>query len=125
MSEDTATAEGRALDPKRAAELATKEEAQIVDVRTHAEHEAGHVAGALHVPLTSLDASAADQLDRSRPVVFYCRGGERSGAAADAFGASGWDAYSVAGGLVAWAEAGLPLAPEGGTVAERSLLPGA
>jgi rhodanese-related sulfurtransferase len=95
-----------------------------VDVRTQGEHDAGHVAGALHVPLNRLDESAVGQLDRSRPVVFYCRAGERSAAAAEAFGASGWEAFSVAGGLVAWADAGLPLEPEGGEVAERSRLPG-
>ena len=43
--------------------------------------------------------------------------------AADAFAASGWDAHSIEGGLLAWAEAGLPLEPEGGEVADRSGLP--
>ena len=43
--------------------------------------------------------------------------------AADAFAESGWDAHSIAGGLEAWAEEGLPLDPEDGRVAERSGLP--
>jgi hypothetical protein len=43
--------------------------------------------------------------------------------AVDAFRASGWDAYAITGGLVAWAEEGLPLEPEGAEVAHHSGLP--
>jgi rhodanese-related sulfurtransferase len=113
-----------ALAPERAAELARDGGAQLVDVRTGPEHEAGRIAGALHVPLTDLTEDASG-LERDRPVLFYCRGGERSALAAGAFRASGWDAYSVDGGLVAWADAGLPLEPENGEVAVRPNLPGA
>jgi rhodanese-related sulfurtransferase len=95
--------------------------AQLVDVRTEPEFEAGHVPGARHIPLESLDDGQA--LERDRPVVIYCRSGDRSGMAADAFAASGFDAQSIAGGLLAWADAGLELEPEGGEVAERSGLP--
>ena len=56
-------------------------------------------------------------------VVLYCRSGDRSGTAAAAFAASGRDAHSIAGGLLAWTEAGLPIEPEDGHVAERSGLP--
>ena len=43
--------------------------------------------------------------------------------AAEAFAASGWSAHSIEGGLAAWAERGLPLEPQDGQVAERSILP--
>jgi rhodanese-related sulfurtransferase len=112
-----------ALEPERVAELAESGEGQIVDVRTDAEHEAGHIAGARHLPLDRLDAEA-ETLDRSKPVVFYCRGGGRSAMAAEAFRASGWEANHMDGGLLAWAERDLPLEPEEGGVAERSSLPG-
>jgi rhodanese-related sulfurtransferase len=111
------------LTPERAAELAGGG-AQVVDVRGDYEHDAGHIAGDEHVPLATLDAEA-DHFDRDRPVIFYCRSGERSGMAAAAFRASGWDAYHVEGGLLAWAEHGLPLEPESGEVAARPNLPGA
>lgn len=96
--------------------------AQLVDVRADDEFEAGHVPGSRHIPLADVQSEASG-LDREQTVVIYCRSGERSGMAADAFAASGWDAHSIAGGLVAWAEDGLPLEPEGGTVAERDGLP--
>lgn len=123
-AEEANEADEVALEPERVAELAESGEAQIVDVRTDAEHEAGHIAGDRHLPLERLEAET-ETLDRSRPVVFYCRGGGRSNMAAEAFRASGWDAHNMAGGLLAWAERDLPLEPEDGEVAERSKLPGA
>jgi rhodanese-related sulfurtransferase len=107
------------IAPERVSEL---NDPQLVDVRTDAEWEAGRAPGASHVPLDLL-GSAVEQLDPERPVVFYCRVGERSAMAAEAFKNAGWDAYSMEGGLVAWAERGLPLEPDGGEVAGHSSLP--
>jgi rhodanese-related sulfurtransferase len=64
-------------------------------------------------------ADAVDKLDRDKPVVFYCRSGDRSTMPAQAMRASGWDAYTLAGGITAWAEGGKALEPEGGTIADR------
>jgi rhodanese-related sulfurtransferase len=82
---------------------------QLVDVRTPEERGAAAIAGSTHVELDELTARA-DTIDRDRPVVFYCRVGARSGLAADAFRASGYDAYNLRGGIEAWIEAGLPVA---------------
>jgi rhodanese-related sulfurtransferase len=111
----------REIEPRRAAEL-IEAGAVLIDVRALDEYEAGHIEGARHVPLETLNDETAGA-DRNEAIVFYCRGGGRSAAAAEAFAASGWDAHSVAGGLVAWAEAGLSLEPSDGRVAERSVLP--
>jgi rhodanese-related sulfurtransferase len=110
------------LTPERVRELAESGDAQVVDVRTEAEHDAGHVHGDLHLPLERVSESAVE-LDKGRPVIFYCRSGDRSAMAAEAFSASGWDASSMEGGLAAWAEAGLPLEPEHGEVVSPSGLP--
>jgi rhodanese-related sulfurtransferase len=95
---------------------------QLVDVRLDDEWEAGHIAGAKHIPLDSLSVRAGE-IDRSQPVVLYCRSGDRSSGAADALAASGWDVQSMEGGLEAWAEKGLPLEPEDGEVIAPSGLP--
>jgi rhodanese-related sulfurtransferase len=85
---------------------------QLVDVRTPEEREAGRIAGdTAHIPFDELQARA-QEIDRSTPVVFYCRSGDRSGSAADAFAASGFDAASLAGGIVGWDEAGKPVEGE-------------
>jgi hydroxyacylglutathione hydrolase/adenylyltransferase/sulfurtransferase len=105
------------IAPARLAEwMAGDEDLQVVDVREPYEREAGHIAGTRHIELTKLSEQAA-VLDRSLPVVFYCRVGARSTMAAQALRAAGYEAYSMDGGLVRWAAEQRPLEPEGGHVA--------
>ena len=91
---------------------------QVVDVRESAERETGHIEGTEHIELTEL-SGRADTFSRERPIVFYCRVGNRSLMAAQALRASGFKAYSLQGGLVRWADDGRPLSPEGGYVADH------
>ena len=91
--------------------------AQLVDVRAPHEWGAGRIPGARHLPLEQLP-ELVDELDRSRPVVAYCRGGTRSTMATDALADAGFDAAKLSGGIVGWDEEGLPLEPEGGYVSE-------
>jgi rhodanese-related sulfurtransferase len=91
--------------------------AQLVDVRAEHEWDAGRIAGATHLPLDEL-AGRTDEIDPERPVVLYCRGGNRSTMAAEALAAAGFDAAKLSEGVVGWSEAGLPLEPESGYVAE-------
>ena len=98
------------------------DEIELVDVRLSEEWDAGHIDGAKHIPLDSL-STRAGEIDRSKQVVLYCRSGDRSGGAADALEASGWNVSSMEGGLVAWVEQGLPIEPADGEVASPSGLP--
>lgn len=91
--------------------------AQLIDVRADHEWEAGRIEGATHLPLAEL-SERAGEIDKERPVVVYCRGGNRSTMAVAALADAGYDAAKMSEGIVGWAEAGLPLAPEGGVVAE-------
>ncbi len=110
------TEEVREVDRDEARKL-LDEGAQLVDVRVDHEWDAGHIAGAKHLPLEQL-AERSGELDRERPVVFYCRGGTRSSMAADALTDAGYDAVKLSEGVVGWEEEGLELEPEGGYVAE-------
>lgn len=47
-------------------------DAQVVDVLSRKEYEESHLPGAIHLPLTELDARTAASLDRDRAVVAYC-----------------------------------------------------
>jgi rhodanese-related sulfurtransferase len=107
---------GREISRDEAQKL-IDEGAQLVDVRADHEWEAGRIAGATHLPLAEL-AERSGEIDKERPVVLYCRGGNRSTMAVAALAAAGYDAAKLSEGIVGWAEAGLPLAPEGGVVAE-------
>ena len=91
--------------------------AQVIDVRIEHEWEAGHIAGASHLPLAEL-AERVEEVDRDRPVILYCRGGNRSTMATQALADAGYDAAKLSEGIVGWAEAGLPLDPDDGYVAE-------
>ncbi len=108
------TETGVHLSPNEAAEL-FQGGSQAIDVRTDPEWDAGRIKGARHLEMNELTGAAAS-IDRGRPVVFYCRTGNRSGMAAEAFRQAGWDAFHVEGGLVAWVEAGLPIEPSDGTI---------
>jgi rhodanese-related sulfurtransferase len=114
--------EERELPPGRVAELLESGEVELVDVRTDEEREAARIPASRHVPIEALSAEA-DSLDASKTLVLYCRSGDRSGAAAFAFTASGRDAYSLAGGIQAWVDDELPIEPEDGEVKAPSGLP--
>ena len=121
MAEVETATEGPIV-PEQAAEVIRAGEVQVVDVRAADEHEAGHIAGDRHIPFDLLKQEVGT-LDSDRPVLLYCRGGERSATAAEALRASGWNANSIEGGLLDWVERGLPIEPADGHVAERNVLP--
>jgi hydroxyacylglutathione hydrolase/adenylyltransferase/sulfurtransferase len=110
--------EGLEVDTEETARALADGSAQVVDVREPYEREAGYLEGSEHIELQQL-AGAAQTLDAGRPVIFYCRSGVRSLMAAQAFRRAGFEAWSMAGGLVEWAGEGRPIAPEGGRVADH------
>jgi rhodanese-related sulfurtransferase len=114
MSEATDT--HTELSPAEAGEMVAAG-AQLIDIRQDYEWEAGHVDGALHIPLERLAASA-ERIDRERAIVFQCRSGNRSAFATQLFRQSGYDAYNLAGGLQAWVADDRAIVPADGVVAD-------
>jgi rhodanese-related sulfurtransferase len=102
--------------PQQVSELHARGEIQLIDVRQTHEHEAGRIAGDRLIELMQL-SSQAETIERDKPVVFYCRSGSRSAMATQAFAGAGYDAHNMAGGLLEWEAAGLPLDPPDGHVA--------
>jgi rhodanese-related sulfurtransferase len=109
---------GSDYTPGQVYELLTSGAIQLIDVRQPDEHNAGRIAGARLLELSELAANA-DSIDRDQPVVFYCRSGARSAMATQAFRDAGYDAHNMAGGLLEWHAAGLPLEPADGAVASH------
>jgi rhodanese-related sulfurtransferase len=93
------------------------EGAQLLDVRADHEWEAGRIAGAAHVPLPELPQRLGE-IDKDRPVVVYCRGGNRSSMATEALTDAGYEAVKLSEGIVGWSGEELPLEPEDGYVAD-------
>jgi rhodanese-related sulfurtransferase len=86
-------------------------EVTLVDVRPRLEFEAGHLPGAVSIPLEDLAERMAD-LDQATPVVAYCRGPYcvLAAQAVARLRAAGLTANRLAGGPPDWRAAGLPLA---------------
>lgn len=94
----------------------------VVDVREADEFAEGHIPGAVNIPRGLLEfevdghpavagRTAAALSHRERPLVVYCLSGGRSALAAEALQRLGFVApASLAGGILGWSDAGLPLA---------------
>ncbi len=82
----------------------------IVDVRERDEFATVRVPGAVLVPLSEF-AARYEELPRDRPLLVMCAAGKRSLVAADHLARHGYgDVTNVAGGIIAWHAAGLPVA---------------
>lgn len=103
--------------PQQVAELIGNGGVQLIDVRQQHEHLAGHIAGSRLIELAELP-SQVQTIDRTIPVIFYCRSGGRSAMATDALTQAGYDAHNMAGGMLDWHAAELPMQPPDGFVAE-------
>ncbi len=86
---------------------------RILDVREDDEYAAGHIAGAVHVPLMQIPTRAAE-LDRDAEWLAVCRVGGRSLQATAYLARLGLRVSNVEGGMEAWAHAGLPFENAGG-----------
>jgi rhodanese-related sulfurtransferase len=82
--------------------------APLVDVRQPGEYVSGHIPGALLVPLNELPERISE-LPGGRPLYIVCRSGSRSMVAAEFLNERGIDSVNVAGGTLAWLEAGQDL----------------
>lgn len=77
----------------------------LLDVRTDEEWAAGHLPGAVHLPLADLVAGApvpGPRLQDDRPMIVYCQAGTRSATAVRLLETRGVPARSLAGGYAAW-----------------------
>jgi hydroxyacylglutathione hydrolase len=84
----------------------------LVDVRNDNEWNAGHVTGAIHIPLGHL-LDRLDEVPKTKPVVLMCQGGGRSSVGAGLLQAHGFDrAINLTGGISAWVGQGLPVATD-------------
>jgi hydroxyacylglutathione hydrolase len=87
-------------------ELAAEKGLQVIDVRRPAEYKAGHVPGAVSIPLSDLEKRAA-QIEQKGRTAVVCASGYRSSIATSLMERLGWsDLFNVVGGTQAWVAAG-------------------
>ena len=102
---------GREVGVVEAVQLINRKDALVIDVRDTGEYDAGHIAGARHVPEKQL-AERLKELEKfkDRSLIVVCRSGARSGAAVQVLRGKGFgEAVNLSGGIGAWQLAGMPL----------------
>jgi rhodanese-related sulfurtransferase len=98
------------VGPQEAVMLFNHEDALVLDVRENSEYTDGRIPKAKHVPLAQLK-NRIGELDKfkDKPIVAVCRSGSRSGFACSVLRKHGFEkVYNLAGGIMAWDQAGLP-----------------
>jgi glyoxylase-like metal-dependent hydrolase (beta-lactamase superfamily II)/rhodanese-related sulfurtransferase len=101
----------RTTAPELETLLASPSPPAVVDVRAKGEWDAGHLEGALHVPLLHL-LDRLGEIPRDRDVVIHCQTGHRSSVAASLLQRAGFSRVTdLAGGWVAWCARNEPAFP--------------
>ncbi len=105
-SSSQSASEVREIDVAELQALLAQGNVRLIDVRRDDEVAAGKIPGAEHIQLDRFDPAKLDLSD-GREVVIYCRSGRRSAIAAERLSAhTGEPATHLAGGILAWQEAG-------------------
>lgn len=100
------------VEVNEAADLMAKGDILILDVRTSEEVSQGFIEGAENLDIFDWEAftSGVEELDKTVPVMVYCKVGGRSQKAAKYLADNGFDlVYDLGGGIIAWQEAGKSL----------------
>ncbi len=101
----------RSLSPVEAVRVINQDDALVLDVREDNEVASGRIGGAKHIPLGSLKKRMGDiEKYKDKPVVVYCRSGNRSASAAQQLTAAGFeDVVNLQGGIQSWQSANMPI----------------
>jgi len=99
------------VDCVAATQLINHKNALVLDVREESEYKAGHLLNARLIRLGKLRERIGELGKyREQPVVVVCRSGNRSGTACAMLNKQGFSqTYNLAGGVIAWQKANLPL----------------
>lgn len=99
------------VDCVAATQLINHKGALVLDVREDGEYKAGHILNSKLIPLGKLGERVGElEKYKEQPVVVVCRSGHRSGMACALLGKQGFtQAYNLAGGIMAWQKANLPV----------------
>jgi len=99
------------LSPMDATQLINREDAVVVDVRTDGEFNQGHIVNAVNIPQKSIEEQLTKlNKYRNKPIIMACRTGQVAPGVGSTLRKNGFEqVYNLAGGLVAWEGANLPL----------------
>lgn len=99
------------LSPIEATRLQNDEDGLFIDVRDDAEFKRGHVLSARHMPLSTFDKRMTElEKSKDKPMIVYCANGARASRAAGKLRKAEFPSvYTLAGGMVGWEKANMPV----------------
>jgi len=99
------------VGPADATRMINHDNAIMLDIREDKEHAEGKIINSQHIPLSQLDSSLKRlEKYKQRPIIAYCRSGNRSNSAAAKLRKQGFEkVYNLRGGVIAWQRENLPL----------------
>lgn len=102
---------GAAITPTNLVTLVNREGAVIVDIRDMKDFSAGHIAGAVNMPFSSLDSRVGElESFKEKPVVLVCKMGQHAGAFGRKLKAQGFEnVRRLSGGMAEWSANSLPV----------------
>ena len=80
----------------------------LIDVRTPQEFASGHIQGAINIPVEEI-GQRLSEVPQDKPIVLYCRSGNRSNQASGILVNAGYTGIYDLGGIIDWQAQGLPL----------------
>ena len=85
--------------------------AVVVDVREQHEYDAGHIKGAILLPLSTWDPDDLPPVPEGKHLLLHCRSANRCGVAAQNLLETGYEGHinRLAGGMLAWQASGAPV----------------
>lgn len=95
----------------QAVQIMNQEGSLVLDVREDSEVRNGKIKGARHIPLAQLKTRLVElESFKTKPLLVYCRSGSRSAHACNILSKAGFqDVNNLAGGIIAWESANLPI----------------
>lgn len=99
------------VSPATVAEWLQADQVVLIDVRETNEHASERIAGAINMPLSTLDPAKIPAIPEGKKLVFHCRSGQRCGMAAGKLVAAGYggEINRLEGGIMNWSACGLPI----------------
>jgi rhodanese-related sulfurtransferase len=103
---------GRKVTLLQATQMINQGKTVVLDVRSGEDFAAGHIRGAVNIPLADLPQRLGElEKSRSKTIIVVCQSGVTSAKASAQLDKAGFkEVYSLTGGLAAWQGQGLPVA---------------
>ncbi|MRX28234.1 rhodanese-like domain-containing protein [Kangiella sp. HZ709] len=107
----TAMSGSQSLTTVGATEVVNRENGVMIDLRSIADFNKGHISGSINLPFTKLKDSMKDlEKYQDSPMIMVCNTGMQAGAASTMLRAKGFkDVHKLKGGIQSWTAENLPL----------------